>query len=98
MADDLFALYAEKADDIGEGLSLPEPIPHSPVFCDLNACEFTPTTPMPVISNEEGLKQELTRLRGEYEPFLAELAPQAECKKKVFPVREFSVDGKNIFS
>lgn len=96
MAEDLFALYAQKADNIGEGLSLPEPIPHTTVFCDLEACDFTPTQPMQTISTEEQLKEALVQLRREYAPFLAEYAPKAECKKQFFSLKEFMLDGKKV--
>ena len=96
MSQDLFAMYAQKADTIAEGLYLPEPIPHETVFCDLKPGEFVPVSPMKSISTEEELSEALAALRKAYAPFLAELAPLAESKRQSLPLTEFLLDGEPV--
>ena len=96
MADDLFALYAAMADHKNDGLYTPEPISYNTRECILKEGSCTPTIPMPTISTEAELKEALASMRKQYAPFLAELAPKPELKKKVFPVRYFLLDGEPI--
>ena len=93
MSEDLFAMYAQKADAAGEGLYLPEPIPHETIYCDLKPGNFVPISPMENISTEEDLYKALAALRKETVPFLAELAPTIESKRQCLPLTEFLLDG-----
>ena len=81
MSQDLFAMYAQKADNSGEGLYLPEPIPHETTYCDLKNGIFSPVSPMKNITTEEDLADALAELRQKTAPFLAELAPVAHFIK-----------------
>ena len=96
MADDLFALFAQKAEEREGGLVTPEPIPHIRRACALKEGDFAPIPPKHSISTQEELNEELARLRAQYAPFLAELAPKAQTKRKVFDLREFTVDGEAV--
>ena len=70
MSEDLFAMYAQKADTAGDGLYLPEPIPHETIDCNLKPGNFTPVSPIKNISTEEELQEALGALRKETAPFL----------------------------
>ena len=96
MSQDLFAMYAQKADDNGGGLYLPEPIPHETMFCNLKPGEFVPVSPMKSISTEEELKEALAALRKETAPFLAELAPMLDSKRQSFSMTDFLLDGEPV--
>lgn len=96
MSEDLFAMYAQKADTAGEGLYLPEPIPHETIYCDLKPGNFIPISPMENISTEKELNEALAALRKVYAPYLAELAPAAESKRQSIPLLEFLLDGEAV--
>ena len=68
MDQDLFAMYAQKADAAGDGLCLPEPIPHKIIYCDLKPDEFAPVLPMKNITTDNELSEALADLRKKTAP------------------------------
>ncbi len=96
MADDLFALFAQKAEERTGELSTPEPIPHTVRLCELKEGSFDPVTPMRTITTADELTKELVQLRKQYAPFLAECAPMAKLTREIFDLRDFKVDGESV--
>lgn len=96
MEEDLFAMYAQKADGTGEDLFLPEPIPHEVIYCDLTPGDFVPVSPTKNICTADELRQALSLLRKEYAPFLAELAPAIDSKRQCLTLTEFLLDGEPV--
>ena len=97
MADDLFAQFAKMADkENGDGLVMPEPIPHQTRSCVLSTDTQKPITPIQTPDTAEQLQEALVKLRKQYAPFLAEYAPKPEKTKRVFPLRDFLLDGEPI--
>ena len=97
MEGDIFALYAEMADNNSkDDLITPEPIPHEHISCVLQEGVKEPCAPMKRISTKEELYEALAVLRKTYEPYLADLAPEMESTRQVFPLKEFMLDGEAI--
>lgn len=97
MADDLFALFAKMADkEKREGLITPEPIAHKTKSCFLDMDVQTPIKPIQRSYTQAQLQEELAQMRKQYAPFLAEFAPKPEQKKKVYPIKDFLVDGEPV--
>ena len=97
MAEDLFAQFAKMADGSeSNGLVTPEPIPHRTVACVLEKGSAAPTPAVKVPRTHAELQEALKIMRQAHAPYLRELAPKRESLKKVYPITDFSVDGKQV--
>ncbi len=88
------ALARLKVEEAREGLITPQPIAHTLKVCSLVQGAESPVAEVERPRNHRQLKQSLEQMREQYAPYLRNYAPAYEEKRRVFPLKEFLLDGK----